>query len=267
MAETEEITSSEAPSPRFEVERTQDYSQYLLHSRSEILAVLRSLIQKRAMISVYFDEGRAFFLTTLIALASENRELVFDIGSNEENNLKALQAKKLIFTALVDKVKIQFSLDRLATTESDGRPAFLGALPETLLRLQRREFFRLGTPVINPLKLKATLRRADDSAFLIDLPLVDISGGGIGLMATPEQAILFERGTRLEDARIMLPEEGILVTTLWVRNRFEVTARNGTPYVRIGCEYLDIPPGRLTMVQRYITRVERERKARLSGLA
>lgn len=267
MAETDVLEDSEHPPPQFELEQSNDYSQYLLYAKAEILAVLRSLIQKGALITVYFDEGRSFLLTSMIALSADNNEFIFDLGSNEEMNRRALLTKKLIFTTNVDKVKIQFSLNRVSLTQNAGRPAFLGAVPETLLRLQRREYFRLGTPIANPITLNATVRRADGSALMIAVPLLDVSGGGIGLMAAPDQAELFQRGDMLPDCKMMLPDEGLLVTTLCVRNMFDVTTRSGSRYVRVGCEYVNLPPARLTMVQRYITRVERERKARLSGLA
>jgi c-di-GMP-binding flagellar brake protein YcgR len=267
MEESEFQAGSEQPPPRFELEQTDDYSQYLLHSKSEILAVLRSLIQKGGMITVHFDQGRSFLLTTMIALSADNREFILDVGSNDEMNRKALLARKLILTTIIDKVKVQFSLDKLTSTQSGGRPAFLGAVPDSLLRLQRREFFRLSTPIATPVRLNATIRRADQSALHIELPLLDVSGGGVGLMATPDQAQYFQRGDTLNDCRMTLPDEGLLVVTLCVRNLFDVTTRGGSHFVRVGCEFVNLPAPRLTMVQRYITRVERERKARLNGMA
>ena len=266
MAESEEFAEARISPPQFELEQSSDYSSYLLHSKSEIRAVLRSLIQKRVMITVYFDHGYSFFLTSLIALTPDDTGLILDIGSNEEMNRKALLAKKLIFTTLVDKVKIQFSLNNLDITESDGRPAFLAALPETVLRLQRREYFRLSTPIANPVRLSSTLQRTDGSVMAVEFPLLDVSGGGVGLMASLDQAELLHRGTLLVECKIALPDEGVLVTDLSVRNLFDVSTRSGLRYVRVGCEYIGLPSPRLSMVQRYITRVERERKARLSGM-
>ena len=267
MEETEVSALPEHLTPQFELEQADQYSQFLLHSKSEILAVLRSLIQKGAMITVHFDQGRSFLLTTMLSLKSDNREFVLDIGSNEAMNAKALQAEKLILTTIIDKVKVQFSVKKLSPTQHEGRTAFLGTLPETLLRLQRREYFRLSTPLVNPVKLNAIATRPDHSAFNIELPLLDVSGGGVGLMATLDHAQLFERGTTLTDCKMMLPEEGLLVVTLSVRNLFDVTTRSGAHYVRMGCEFVNLSGARLNMVQRYITRVERERKARLSGMA
>ena len=253
--------------PQFELEQPDDYSQFLLYSKAEIVAVLRTLVQRGSMITVHFDQGRSFLLTTLLSLNADKREMILDVGSDDEMNERALKAKKLIFTTLIDKVKIQFSLTGLSTTQSEGRLAFVGDIPERLLRLQRREFFRLSTPIANPIKINAQLRRADGSAVSIELPLLDISGGGVGLMVSLDLAAIFQRGDLLHDCRMMLPDEGLLLVTLSVRNQFDVTTRSGSRYARVGCEFVNLSAQRLAVVQRYITRVERERKARLNGLA
>lgn len=266
MVETDVHTESDQSRPQFELEQAADFSQFLLYSKSEILAVLRALIQKGAMITVHFDHGDSFLLTSMIGLAADHRQFILDLGSNEEMNRKALLADKLIFTTLVDKVKVQFSLPKLSLTQSEGRPAFLGSVPETVLRLQRREYFRLATPIAHPLMLTVTARRSDGSAATVDVPLLDLSGGGVGLMATPDQGQLFRCGDTLHDCKLQLPDEGLLVATLGVRNLIEFTTRNGSRHVHIGCEYVGLPAPRMTMLQRYITRVERERKARESGM-
>lgn len=265
MAETEVQPDSE-PSPAvFELEQSDAYSRFLLYSKSEILAILRTLMQKGSMITVYFDQGRSFLLTSIITLSADNRAFVLDVGSDEAMNRKALLADHLIFTTMVDKVKVQFSLDKLSPTQSDGRPAFLARMPETVLRLQRREFFRLSTPVANPVTMSTALRCPDASRLAIELPLTDISGGGVGLLVTPEQALLFKRGDTLGECKITLPDEGLLIATLCVRNLIEITTRNGSHLFRVGCEFVDLSAARLSLVQRYITRVERERRARLNG--
>jgi c-di-GMP-binding flagellar brake protein YcgR len=246
--------------PRFELNLTEDYSQYLLHSRAEIRAVLRSIVQKGALTTVHFDEGRYFFLTSLIGFSPDNEQIVLDVGSNEEMNERALRADKLIFTAIVDKVKIQFRLDGLRRVSYEGRPAFAGAVPDQLLRLQRREFFRLSTPVANPIRLNVALAPGGKA---VNIPLLDISGGGVGLMVPPDLAGLLEKGQILKDCRIALPGEGLLDVDLCVRNMFEVTNRGGSRYLRVGCEFADLSPAQLTAVQRFIINTERERKAKM----
>ncbi len=267
MAESEVPAYPEQSPHRFELEQSDDYSKFLLYSKTEILFVLRTLIQKGAIVTVYFDQGKSFMLTSLLALDPDNNGFIVDPGSDNEMNRKAVMADKLIFTTAIDKVKIQFSIGKLSETIHDGRPALRGALPETLLRLQRREYFRLSTPIASPIKCTIPMKRADGSALVADAPLLDISGGGVGLMVSPEQAGLYETEMTFSDCRISLPDEGVLVTTLRVRNAFDVTARNGAHYVRVGCEFIELQGARLSLIQRYITRIERERKARMSGLA
>ena len=51
-----------------------------------------------------------------------------------------------------------------------------------------------------------------------------------------------------------------------VRKAVEYSASNGLHNLRIGCEYVDLAGSRLAMIERYITRIERERKAKATGL-
>lgn len=256
----------ETHSTQLEFEQGDVYSKYMLYSRSEILFVLRAVLQKGSLVTVYFNHGQSFLLTALLAVDGDSGSILFDMGSDEEMNQKALKADRLLFTTSLDKVKVQFSLKSLQQVQHGGRPAFRGALPETLLRLQRREYYRLTTPVANPIRCKATIRHEDGSTAPVDIPLLDISGGGVGLVVDPALKDDFKIDAKLADCRIDLPDEGLLVCNLIVRNAFDVTTKTGNHHIRVGCEFIDLPGTRLTMIQRYITRVERERKARMSGM-
>ena len=54
--------------------------------------------------------------------------------------------------------------------------------------------------------------------------------------------------------------------TIVVRSVFESVTRTGVKSKRAGCEFVKLPGSMLTLIQRYIIKVERERKARESGL-
>lgn len=264
MAQTD---PNSALQPPFDLEQHDAYSKYLLYSKTEILFVLRAIVQKGALITVYFDQGDSFLLTSLLEVSADGNALVFDYGIDDEMNSKALNAATLTFTTSLDRVKIQFVLHRFELTQKDGRPAFRSDLPETLLRLQRREYYRLTTPVAEPLQCSLTLTRDDGSSLVVASPLLDISGGGIGLMLPPDSVDEFPVGKVLADCRVAIPDEGTIAVTLCIRNAFDVVTKAGTRYLRIGCEFVNLPGSRMAAIQRYITRVERERKARLSGMA
>ena len=267
MSGTDHAEPTESSGPHFELERTDDYSRYLLHAQAEILSVLRSLIEGKALLTVHFDGGRYFLLTSVLSLSRDGKTFVIDVGGDQEMNAKAVRADKLTFTAVVDKVKIQFRTNSLQAAQHNGLPAFVGVVPEELLRLQRREFFRLSAPIATPARLCAEIVSTEHGREVVDVPLLDISGGGVGFMIAPDRAARLARGDILKDGKILLPNEGLLVASLCIRNMFDVTTRSGAHHVRVGCEFIDLPTSRMTVIQRYITRVERGRKARLSGLS
>lgn len=266
MPDTESANAEDPQNAPFELEQSDMYSKYLLHSRTEILFVLRSMIKKNCLTSVYFDQGRSFLLTAILDVDERNRRFILDRGGDEDVNQKALLAPRLLCTANLEKVKIQFLLDGLQSVRHNGRMAFSAKIPETLLRLQRREYFRLETPQVNPILCQLKTKNENGVPLTHELPLLDISGGGVCLMVPTSAEGLFPVGVTFTDARIELPEEGVIQTDLEVRNNFLITMRNGNQHLRVGCRFIDLPGNRLTMIQRYITRIERERKARLSGL-
>ena len=263
MIATDDIEPLRFENPGFEVELIDDYGPFFLYSKAEILPVLQSALQKNTLISAHFNHGQAYFLTSLIGFQSNNTEIILDVGGDERMNDRALKADKLIFTTFIDKVKIQFGLARLERKLFEGRPAFVGPLPEKLLRLQRREYYRLATPIANPIYLRTSIPPGQS----VDIPLLDISGGGVGLMLPLELGSHVEIGQVLENCRITLPGEGIVTSALGVRNLFAVTTRSGTNYVRLGGEFVKLDASALRSIQRYIINVERERKALLNGLA
>ena len=257
------------PEPQHQSEHELDqknFSEYLLYSRSEILFVLRSVMQKKCMLTVYFDGGRSFFLTSLLAISDDGNWLYCDISNDALLNKNALAAKKLMFTTMLERVKVQLSVGGFQEVPAGTRKAFACKLPETLLRLQRREHFRLTTPVATPLKCEFSVPQLDGKPEDLSLSLLDISGGGIGMMVPDNHAGLFQAGNTLSGCRIDIPNEGKVVTGLCVRNVFPVTTKTGTHYTRVGCEFVDLSGNHLNWVQRYITRIERERKAREAGL-
>jgi c-di-GMP-binding flagellar brake protein YcgR len=97
------------------------------------------------------------------------------------------------------------------------------------------------------------------------MPVSDISLGGVCLVGERAGSVL-EPGTVLEDCRIALPDAGVIHTSMCVRNSYVVTLKNGASSRRTGCEFVKLGAQQEAMVQRYIIRLERERRAKNVGL-
>ncbi|MBP6070146.1 MAG: flagellar brake protein [Candidatus Accumulibacter sp.] len=245
-----------------ELMSTDEFSQYLLKSKGEMFAVFRGMVEHVSQITMFFNEGRDMVLTDMIAYGDNG--IYLDLGASEEMNRKALEADKLFCVTLLEKVKVQFILRSLRRVERNGGPAFLAPLPDSVLRLQRREYYRMATPIARPLKCAISFPTASGERKTIDAHIGDISGGGLGVISIPLD-ILLEAGLQL-GCRIELPEVGTVNGTVMVRSVFEMTTRSGSKSQRAGCEFVKLPGPMLTLIQRYIIKVERERKARESGM-
>lgn len=238
-------------------------SRYVLHNRTEVIYVLRALRKKRSLITAFFDQGRQFMLTAV--LDADDRGLTLDHGSDESLHEAALKAEKLVCTTKLDRVKVQFSVRDLSEVSFEGQPAIRCGLPESLLRLQRREYFRLLAPAEHALKCRVHLPPGTDPRRVINLGIVDISAGGVAMLAPPDGMVL-EPGMRFEKCRIDLPAVGFIEATLEVRNVFDMAVGEGHQVLRAGCQFLDMSGTMTNAVQRYIMAAERERRAREAAL-
>ena len=261
MAEPTENQATPPAPHKSALDVEDDYSKYEVRSKTEILSILRGMQQQGSLITFYFNQGYDFLLTSLLEVSTEDNTLVFDYGSNMEMNRRALQVDKINCVSSKEKVKIQFILRGVDPIQYEGRNAFLGDVPESLVRLQRREFYRMSMPMANPVKCQIPMRQADGSVKTIEAALVDISGGGVGLTVPPDDAV-FKVGAEFSNVAINLPNAGLITATMQVRNLYDVTMPNGKIHKRAGCEFIKLPGPMMTMIQRYIIQVERERKAR-----
>lgn len=240
------------------------FGQYLLHAKGEMFTVLHGLASQVSQITMFFNEGRDMLLTSLIRYGDGG--LDFDVGPNAEMNRKALAADRLFCVTQLDKVKIQFILDGVRQATVDGRPAFHAALPDSILRLQRREYYRMKTSLTQPLKCQLRFSTADGKTAPLEMVIADISCGGVCLTGLSIDLPL-SVGLEIPDCGIELPEVGAINAGLRLCNLSETSNRLGVRSWRAGCEFIDLPGPMSNLIQRYIIKVERERKARESGLA
>lgn len=248
------------PSPHTTADTTQDdESRFQIHSRTEIGFILKGAMAAGEMVSTHFSGGRESFVTALLAVDSKQGFCILDAASDPAMNRRLCASDRVAFVSRHDKIKIRWEVNLVAPATFEGRPALRTGLPETLLKFQRREFYRAETPVVRPVKCSIPL----DGGKLIQANLFDISLGGVGLNGFPEDFDL-EIGRDLPGCTITLPEIGVISVTLQIRNALDVTLRDGRVGRRAGCMFLRPPPGTETLVQRYIIRLERERRSKLA---
>ncbi|MBI3526283.1 MAG: flagellar brake protein [Betaproteobacteria bacterium] len=239
-----------------------DYrDSYEIADHAEVLAILRSICRSGALITFVFNHGCDFLLTVILAVSTDGRSMVIDCGGDLEKNRRALLSDRIYCEARLEKVKVQFMLRGVTPAQYEGRDAFLGAIPDSLWRLQRRRYYRLQTLIVDPVNVRIPLKQEDGSVTDLQAEAIDISGGGIGLTIPPGRPHL-EKDAQLSGVTIMLPKVGSVTADMRVRNTHDQTMPNGRIHQRAVCQFLNLPGPVMNLIQRYIFQVQRERIAR-----
>ncbi|MDR1995082.1 flagellar brake protein [Azonexus sp.] len=259
--------AKEDSTPDFEIDHPEVFTQFLLVNPPEILFYLNLLARRRCLFTAYIDDGRRFFLTSIVAVDEAAGQFFLDPSNLGESQVDPAAARQITLLTNLDRVKIQLRLTALRPVSYHGQSVLVAALPTQLLRLQRREFFRLESSAAEtPIICQVAATTGDGQLHTLDLSLSDISGGGACLITTPENAGLFPRDALFQHCRLEIPDEGVIQVNLRVCKVFDFSTQDGQRHLRIGCEFINLPGARLAFIEHYIVRIERQRKARASDL-
>lgn len=256
------MTQADSNPLRFELLKSDDYAHYIQRDPREIRFILRTLVERRAMISAYFGPTGDFLLTTVLGFSSDENSLFLDWGADEGINARVSGSDNITCMTQLDRVKIQFDLPFARASSLAGAKAFMAPVPQSLLRLQRREYYRLATPTTHGVTCSVVVPGEGAQETRVEAMVLDISGGGLAVMVPPE-GTPFEPDRELHNCRINLPEVGTIEAKMRVRSVFRISAANGKPMLRAGCQFVRLPDSQVSMIQRYILRVERERNTRI----
>jgi c-di-GMP-binding flagellar brake protein YcgR len=243
----------------------ENWHDYEVESRREIVALLRQIGEKHQLVRMLVKGEADVCVTTVLEVDPDTNSMVLDRSIERMQNERIIEAGTVRCETSLDKIRILFKAENLRPTLYKGDAALRADIPPTLIRLQRREYYRMETPVSNPVRaiLPLPLEAGGGTAVF---PLHDISCGGIAILDNKMQ-LSTTIGEQLANCRIELPEIGPVTVSLEVRNSLDLTLLNNKTNRRIGLQFVDISRGGLAGVQRYITKLERERNARLAGLA
>ena len=238
----------------------EELEKFSTKHRREILFYLHQLVSDGERVSVVFNEGSEMFLTVLLDIDEAQDQLIFDWGGSEETNQKLLKSVRNFFVCTPHGVRNQFITGAVRETAHQGRRAFVTNLPERYLRLQRREFFRL----VLPLTRRPLCNLPQGDAKPLQLTVIDISIGGVA-MESPSATPPFEIGQRIPEAVIELKDGHMMQVELEVRNISPL--QRGNKFVgRVGCQFIGLNHHDEHVLQRFITDVQREERARLGSV-
>src|SRR6185369_13529485 len=202
----------------------ENWHDFEVTSPREITALLRSIGEKNQLIRMLVAGESDVCVTSILEVDAEGGNVILDCSISPDQNRRILGAKRLSFETTLDKIRIMFGGNHIESCTFEGSPAFKMLLPTSLIRLQRREFYRMATPVTNPVRALIP-QPAELGGGSKAFPLADISCGGIAIL--DNSLVLGDTiGKVYSDCRIELPEIGTITTGLQIRNSLDLTLLN-----------------------------------------
>ena len=238
------------------VPTVEEVDKFRVDSNIEIIYILRSMMKANALTTLTFGNSDRFILTNIIDIDLKHREIIFDYGTDQASNRCALKADKFNVFTLLNRVEIQFVCHDIEKIKFDGKSAFRARIPENLLRLQKREHYRIDMPTNRLLKCKVPLPEGDYS----EVVLQNISRGGMAVL-DPDHKIDFESGADYRGCLLELPGIGATKLDLRVKSVSEIIQSGGGKCLRAGLQFHeDTEEKTLSMIQRYVMQLQMERK-------
>lgn len=243
---------------------TENQSPFQVDSRREIIGLLRGLKESKQLISMLINNGSEVFITSILDVDDDTNLVIIDSAPGQLANQRIIEAPRVSFEGLLDRISIQFSASSLERIDFEDRPALQFEIPTNMIRLQRREYYRINTPLSNPIRALIPVQ-LEDRQETLKLALVDISCGGIAIL--DERKVLDSTiGVIYEHCKLDLPTIGLVDVILQICNSQDLVLLNGKSNRRLGCQFINMSNSVLASIQRYIMKLERERNAKLTGI-
>jgi c-di-GMP-binding flagellar brake protein YcgR len=238
------------PKPADAVDRIhQNAGAHEMRDPFDIGDALTALALTGEPVTVY-PRGQDAVMARIDSVDPENRVFTLDLVEPGA----PLQDETVFAAPLGSNAKVQFELDT-APAAVPGRPDLLQfPLPEACLVLNRRAEPRLESPLGMNYGARFTLLGK-----VFEMPLYDFSRGGVGLRATPEQALELYVGKKLDGVLLELGTALVVSADLEVRLLRPFRTFLLGQQVQVGCRISNISMQMRQTLERAVDKMHKRR--------
>lgn len=238
------------------------HSRYAVWSKSEIIHILHSIQNQNILVSLSTEKTGDVFLSSIIDIDPRSNMLVMDPAQNRAVNERFVSGQKIMFEAMLDQVRVYFTSARIWHCIHKGEAGLCMHIPESIIRLQRRDYFRVHLPSSRPVLCGIPAQGNTGIADWLAAIVEDISLGGIAILLNDGE-MRAEYGMALKGCRFSLPDVGEIEADLEIRNVTQIPLKKGGKKIRLGCQFVSLNSTFQTKLQRYIIKLECERRAKM----
>jgi len=137
----------------------------MLHNKAMIINNLSLLVKNKCMVSADLG-GKESVLTAIIAVNHKENTLILDYGSSEHLNKRLLTHSHAKFSTVFNGIQVAFTADKVIKIKYEKEDAFQIPIPNSLYWYNRREYYRVNVPIMNPGICEVTLKEPAEEANL-----------------------------------------------------------------------------------------------------
>ena len=241
-------------------------SPFSISSPLEIQAILRSIQKSKALLHMQAKGGTASILTAILEVDPTNNTLIVDDSSDDGLNRRITAAQTVVFETLLAKVRIQFTVTDIQASSHGGRTALKLDIPSLLIRLQRRENYRVDSPISQPATCTFFLQQEIEPGEREKKSLLikDISVGGISVWDN-EHVLDAGKSATYTGCRLELPNIGVVNADLRVVQTIDFADTGDKERRCIGFKFTSLSGRMETKVKKYIRILEQKLIAKRRG--
>jgi len=234
--------------------------KYLLRTSRKIVPLLKAMAKKTDLVTARVPVGGYTVMTAVLDILPARNLIILDYGPDESLNKKLLAADQIVCTARHNFVETCFNCSGIKRVKYKGEPAFAAPIPDSVLHLERREYFRIKPLISHPAYISLT----DENEQLFKLRIFDIGVKGLS-MQDWEPRLKLSADEHYENCKLTLPANPSVTVNLEIRYTSSGSTENGDAAVRAGCRFINLNQNDELTLQRFINMVQLEQNAMVKG--
>src|SRR3569833_640293 len=119
----------------------EDLGPYRVHSRREIVSLLRSVSSHNQLVRMIFSNGNESIMTSILLVDEESGGVILDVAPGAMQNQRILDSSNISFETALERIRILFFTETIERVECDGLFVFLFLFLVCVFRLLRCVFF------------------------------------------------------------------------------------------------------------------------------
>lgn len=233
--------------------------EFSLSSVPTLRKLLNTIEQEEHEIYVHLQNEHQQFVTEILNVDWDSGLMWLGTPYDKTLSANCNASTPYIMVSFPYGVKVQFAGVGILRSPYQGAEALRVAIPKTMVRLQRRNYFRVMADEELNSQVRMDIPGADSPVELIDISL---AGCGIYMRGVVSQ---YQVGQVIRDVRLRLPDgDGSMLLELVVRN---IKATEGQAnQVQLGCEMKPLDRGGERRLQRFLLATERRQRASLHSM-